>query len=121
MIPDPRIASAHQASATRRSLSVDPKKITHKTDKTEAIQTARVLVAKNATGTVKKSIVAKTPRSFFLRNESKAKSPSRFRQRPFATACKKGPRARSAWIPIPSSVMNRGKIKLLRFNMEKIE
>src|SRR5579864_6299841 len=56
----------------------------------------RVRVASNASGTVTQSIAANIPGNTVRRKESSAINPRMFRQTPFATACKKGPRARSA-------------------------
>ena len=64
-------------------------------------------------GTAKKSAAANTPCIFLLRNESRATSltdldKGRLRIR----LSKKDRETRSAWIPIASSVMNRGTIDI---------
>ena len=94
------------ARRTRESRAMISKKIV---EVAKDNQTALVIVARIAIGTKPRKI-ATGPRNSRLRHESSASKPSRFSAIPFATACKKGPRARSACIPRLSFRMYLGKM-----------
>src|ERR1022692_3426790 len=66
-------------------------------DSLEESQTARVIVARIASGREASSMAALSPRILLRRIAWSANRPSKFKETPFATACNSGPRARSAW------------------------